>query len=993
MKSLFLSRLQPVITGLFSITAAFTLAGGAPSENPSSSLDPATRQELDYAQELIDMGMPDYGDIVLNRIRAPEAELLLEIIRIKGDISQGKFDEVKAIIAAKPDQESQEVWAMKVKLADGYYAWDKYAEAQGVYQSLFQKYPEGPPERLNKFYSDSAYKYSQMLLLMGKEKAALTAYRNILKAKLIKSAERQVKGEMAELMLKLAQTAPAAERKQYMAEINKILDELLWVQDLWFGKAIVMKAHVRMMENDIDGARGLVDEYRAQLKAIDDLLKEMAETGEDLIKLSPMAECHYLLGVIMQEEAERLLGSGGDRDRILELLAGKELKSKTRSGKPKRETAALKHLSIVFLKYPFTRWAADAQVRAGKVEDILRREFGAEIKSNVTEEQLAKVRRAQFQEARLLFNQNQFVQAAESYINVLNLFPEGEESVAALSDLASCYIETGENLDADMVIGYLVERFSRNEELTSKAGDELIRIAEIYRDRGMADRREAVYGRYFTHFAGHPRAAATFFSFGEERFRNEEFRGALEYYAEIADKYTNSPLYLDALNKIAYCYSKTGDKVGEVKGLTGYVEALEKEDKPGHALINAKYRLASAYRQLGAKYVPSAFNRYSELVKLLKAKTSAYEKTPEEAENNRKIFEGAMFYKALCYSMLTKPEKKLRAYKMEAIKSFNELVEKFPKSLFASPALSQMGSLWTALNKPDEAQKVLRKLKKEYPDSKEAQNALLMLGNNLLTLGMKGQATRVFEEMFSGLGDYSDTQILTVGNEMEKIGEYEIALQAFNRVLESSKERTGREPATLGKGRVLVKQEKYEEGAGVLEDMLEQYPNSGYTVQACFSLSTAYGEIGKNEPDENKRFDFFNNAVKAMKRVRKFEKMSAGRAKSDVKVACIFELKAKAEEQFGMNEKAFQYRNDAIAAYETLILLGDFSDPGIRQHIEEAFHECIPLLLKIGKWDSVIEDCDKYQKLFPRGKYRLEVRKWRSQAKMKVMTEGGGDTE
>ena len=108
---------------------------------------------------------------------------------------------------------------------------------------------------------------------------------------------------------------------------------------------------------------------------------------------------------------------------------------------------------------------------------------------------------------------------------------------------------------------------------------------------------------------------------------------------------------------------------------------------------------------------------------------------------------------------------------------------------------------------------------------------------------------------------------------------------------------------------------------------------------------------------------------------------------SDVGVARILERKAKAEEQFGSKEKALESRNKAIAAYEMLIMLGVFSDAQVRIHIEDAYHECVPLLLKTGKWQNVIEDCDRYVKLFSNGRYMLDMRKWKNEAKMKIVTE------
>jgi len=960
----------------------FGLLAAASAVELPASLDPAVEAELLYADRLTDLGLPDYAEIVLDRVQDPAARLRLEVIRLRGLLARGRFEEAESIIAAKPRGDSQEVWALRLALADAYYSWGRYDKARGIYEALFKAYTDGPPGQLNDFYIDSAYRYSQMLLLLGDRKAALGAYRNLQKARLKRHVRRQILSEMADLLVTLAEPARGDARKAYFDEIGTLLDEILWVQDVWFGKAIVMMAHVRLMKGDIEGAQTLLDDYRDQLESIDrDLAKQGEESGEDLAKLSPMAECRYLLAVMMQEEAARRLETG-DRDAALELLAGKELKDE------KRTTGALQHFLNVFIRYPYTSWAPDAGTRARQVEDILQRDFGARISSNVSDEQMEKVRQAQFQEARALFNQRRFQEAAENYVSVLNLFAEGDSAISALSELARCYIEAGDDLYADMVVRHLTERFRASDVASSKAGDEVLRIAEFYRERNRPDRMEAVYDLYFSRFPEHPRAAATLYRFGEQHLRDEDIPGAIGFYLSVTERYPGSPLYSEALNKMAFCHHQTENTVEEIKSLGRYIQALEKRNFPGHELINGKYRLASAYRQLGGKYIGSAFNRYGELLTLLEGDRTRYQKTAEEVKTNEDIYQGALFYKAICFARLTEPEEKVRAFKTEAVKTFEDLVARFPASQFAPVALGQVGTLWTVLEEPDKARRVLQRLQEQYPDAKEARNALFMLGNNLLQLGMKRQATRIFREMFSDADGHSDAQILTVGNEMLKAREHDIAQEAFDLILARSKQRAHREPAMLGKGKVLIHKERYEEGAAVLEEMLSQYPNSGYTVEACFSLSRAYGTLAVREKDADLRFDLFNRGVAAMKRVRKFEDTTDGKARSDIEVARISRRKAQAEEEFGDRQTAEQYRRDAIAAYQTLILLANPGDPELRPIIESAYHECLPLMLEIERWEDVVEDSDRYLLEFPMGRYAVDVRNARNQARIRLAGAG-----
>ena len=970
---------------------AFLIGGtwsAAYAQQENAKADPFA-EEVRYMHGLHQWGLSDYANLVYATVAAKypgrKAEIRAIEIELLGAV--GKFDEARQVIARMANQDSREAWAMKLKLADALYAWGKYAEARGIYEGFFAKYPEGPPGDLRKFYVESAYKYAQMLLLMGNEKAALEGYRNVARVmpkddKEQRDVRRQIITEMAELMVKLAETATDKEREEYFKDIEEVMGEILWVQDLWFAKAIVIMSHVAMIKGDVDEAQKLIEDYGPRLKEMDEILKNEEErTGQPLAKLSPMAECRYLLGVMMQEEAEALMEEGENKAKVVNLLAGKP----TQGGR--RSNGALQHFYNVFIKYPATGWAPDAGVRANRVKEILEG-LGAEIRVNISQEQMNSVERYQFQGARSQFNQQQYGQAVDAYIKVLNLFPEKESSIPALSELTRCYIEINDMLYADVVLRYLAERFSAHPQHMSRAGDEVLRIAGLFDERQKLDKKDAAYDLFFRFFQKHPRTPGLLYGLGEKRFADEDYEGSLEYYEWIANEHNTSTLYEEALSRAAFAQSKLGETVAEIKTLQKYIKALEAENRPGPEIISAKFRIATAYKQLGKKYIPSALKRYIELVKLLSDENNPYQRTAEDAKRNRSILEGCMYYKAMSYSMLTQPPEKVASYKRFAIKTLEELVEKFPESRFAAPALSQVGTLWTVLENADDARKALNRLKQDYPDTPEAKNALFMLGNNLLQLGMRQEAIRVFKEMFEGGGEYSNSQILTAGDELSKAGENDIALQAYDKVLGATEERATREPALLGKGEVLTAQEKFTEAAEVLKTLVADYPNSRRIIEANLLLSRAYSEMGAREANADKRFDIFNASIVAMKTVRKFAKTTDISYRSDIGVARIQLRKARAEAQFGDKKRAVELVNEAIATYQTLVLLGNPDDREARPHIEAAYHECIPLLIETERWADVIEDTSGYLAEFPRGKYVIDIRKWQNQGRMGLVASG-----
>jgi tetratricopeptide (TPR) repeat protein len=979
-----LCKTFPLLLPLVPICAILVVASAniSNAQNATSKVDPAVQQELDYAEWLNRQGLPDYAEMVLKRLNVSESGSQMKVLQLEGLLSRGKFDDARKVIAAQPNQDSQDVWAMKTAMANYYYMWGKYTNAQAIYSDFFKRYSSGPPESMTQFYVESGYNYQQLLVMTGKEREAVEVFQNILKAKLEKALRRRVLCEMGDLMVRTAEKYPS-EKASYLPEVKKIFNEILWQQDLWFGKAIVLMAHVKMMENDIDGAMKLIDGYKPQLDEIDKSLKNQeAETHEQLTRLSPMAECRYLMGVIMQTEAEKLIAAGGDKEKIVTLLAGKKLAG------GKRSAGALQNFLIVFVDYSTTSWAPDAAARAKKVEEILKNKYGAAITTNITPDKLEAVRKAQFMQARVFFNQQQFADSADAYLAILNLFPEGESCIAALTDLAQCYIELKDELYSEMVIRYMGERFGQNPDLMAKAGDEVIRLAELFANEPA--KRDKIYDVFFKNFTRHPRAAVSLYRFGELRFGTKDYDEALGYYKDIEQNYTNSPLYLGALSKIAFCYSEMSNTVAETKTLETYVDKLTKKDKPGQALASATFRLAYAYRQMGDKFLPKAVNKFTELIKMLSDPNNPYQNSPEEKEANARILESAMFHRAIGLAMLTQPEDKVKDFKMQAIRSFSELATKFPKSQYAPKALSRAGTLWTVLKNPAEAKKIFDKLQKNYPDSPDAKLAAYMMGRTFLELGMHNEAVAAFKDMFSNKeGKYSAGQILQAGNELLKFGEYEIALDAFTQALNSpSLEKNMREPALTGQGKSLVELGKYEDGAKILEQLLKEFPKSGYTIEACQSLSRAYAEMAMKEKDELKRYNLFQTSVKTMKQARKLEKSVAGGLKLGLGVAKIYILESKAEtEPGGSAEKARAHLNDAIAVYHTITLTGT-DEKEAKAYIETAFIEYIPLLLETDRWQDTVEACDEFLAEFPSSKRQNDVRSWRNSATTKLVTEG-----
>lgn len=996
-----------LVAGVFLVLASPLAYTQEAPQSESDSTQAAIKQELEYVHQLQNaLRMPDFADLVIQDLKSkyPEAAVQVRVAELEGMLSQGKFAEVKALVDKRPDKDSAETWGMNLALADGYFAFGKYAEAKAIYDAFFKRY-ETPPPELAIFYRDSAYKYAQMMLLLKQDRVALDAYRRLFKLKLQPNVERQFRAEMAELMVRIADdSTKEAEKKALLAEAEKVVDALLWQQDIWFGKAIVLKAHVKLISGKVDEAQKMVENYMPQLKQIHEALvkeeKELNVTG--LVRLSPMAECRYLLGVMLDDEATKIMKTPGyDKERVKTLLFGAKDKEGNRAG-----NGAFNHFVNVFVLYPGSQWAADAGVRVEEIKRLVKSEFGVSIQVPITAEQRSRMREKQFSEARVLFNQNQFDKAAEALLGVVNRFPSSPETIPALGDLARCYIELEDEWSADVVIGHLAEKFCRNSELQEAAGNELMRIAEYYGERKMEQKRLETYDAYLHNYRDHSLVPSTLMRFGEQAFKQERFDSALGYYHQIEASYTNSPLYFDALNRTAQIYEDSGNLTNAISALSEFIQQTELRGRPGPTLVSAKFRLALDQKSVAVAAMRAdptgdatehmhdllkAVGNFNELAKELSDPTGPYAKTAADREHNTAVLESTLYNKAYCLQMITQPADKAALLQKLAVASYLDLADRFPKSKYVPSALMQAGSILSIAGDSAGANTYFERLRKGYPDSAEAKNVLFEMGRRFLDMGYRAEAVATFKKMFVEQGTYSDTQILLAGQELLKAKEYELAGQAFDRVA-SSKDESLRATALIGKAEVQIAQEQFAAAIPVLTGLVTTFKGSSRLVDVSLLLSRAASEQGMREPNADKRLDLFNTAVVAMKTVKTYRTNQFDRAMTDVQVGRLLTRKARAEEKFGTPEGTRKYKGQAIAAYQALLMSSDPSNTVIAPVLEEAYHESLPLMAEIKIWQDVEDDCNAYLRKFPSGKYVSDIRNLKNQADIEISVGGGSTT-
>jgi TolA-binding protein/flagellar hook-basal body complex protein FliE len=313
-------------------------------------------------------------------------------------------------------------------------------------------------------------------------------------------------------------------------------------------------------------------------------------------------------------------------------------------------------------------------------------------------------------------------------------------------------------------------------------------------------------------------------------------------------------------------------------------------------------------------------------------------------------------------------------YKVGAIRQFTELADRFPQSAFAPAALSQVGTLNTFLQRPEDASAALRRLERDYPESREAAGAAFTIGLNLLEMGMREDAVRYFAQMFEGTATYPPSQLLRAGQELLEAKEYPIALQAFDRVIAGTDDRRYQEPSRVGKGQSLFGMERFKDAAAWFDSVIEDYPQSGLTIVISSTASEANAALASQTDSAEERTLLFNKSVEQMRRAMQFAQDSATRAELEVAVAGVLERRSEAEARFGTADRAQQFRNEAVAAYQTIMMFRDGSDPAVAPHMQTAFSRAIPLMIAMERWQDVYDDAQVYLEKFPNGAHARQMR-------------------
>lgn len=1018
------------------VAVADDVAPAPAAAAPVEETDPALEAEIRYVEALIEYGYPDFAEPVIEATKKkwPEAETKFFAIEIRGMLSLGKFDEAEKKIAALPDRNGPKYWAARLEVANNLFFRGKKAECSKIYDEFFKAFPK-PTKEIREFYMQACYAWGQILVGDKRFAEAVKVYEGLLSQINKKKSEDDantwcnVACETAEMYLKLAtDQTDVKKRKQFLDPAKKIVDQLLWEQDrpVYFGRAIAMKANIELLKGDVAKAQETINEYMPQLEQLHQSIVEFDPEGkEGLRKFSPMPLCRFMLAKMLWDEAQaEYKKPKRDDERVKSLLFG----DKTSSGK-RNGLGAYNHALNVFIQYPESTWAADAGEMSEKIGEFARKNYKANIQTRIRPEQLAEVRKMQFRAPAEKMAEDKVEEAIKEYLEVLARYPEVKESIYAVEEVIRGLLGLIQankedpkaadwRIDADAIEGYLAERFAglKDRELMTMAGEAVLRLAAFEKQLGQLARADKLYGEFLKNYRRHVSAPNTASQLLGEAMRAERWNDAIKFCGIIQRYYTNSIYYAASYSQESYCHSKLGEQAEAIATMKKYVEV----EKDGIAREQARMALAQMYQKEGFDIVSGAeTNETPEAVSAALASGSAQivrgikefrafadkadkaladpSLTKADKAKYNLLREQALFLVGDCWRRMTKPEAKLKMFRENAAKSFEDYLSAYPEGRYSTNAYVRLGTIYTALGDTEKSRDALDRLSKAFPNSPEAKNAKPQLAKSLIEMGMKKEGTEIYAEMLRTDGAYTAWQFVNAGEALIEAKSWSLANDAFEKAIHKAgtNQLLTVARARLGEAKALYKQKAYVQARDALDQFLDDPKMSkmSIAVDAHRLMIEVASEQGRTEKDSNLRSKHFGKAIGSVKKLRNYwknkpqwEQDSVDLMSADVKLRQMA-----AEESMGLKKEAEDSGRTAAST-----LLGflqshcvneahpvDKMSAGELGNLERCYATLIPLCAELGSdfADNIMKFGQEYLDLFPNGKARTDVQNAMNQAK------------
>ena len=254
------------------------------------------------------------------------------------------------------------------------------------------------------------------------------------------------------------------------------------------------------------------------------------------------------------------------------------------------------------------------------------------------------------------------------------------------------------------------------------AGEAVLRLAAFEKQLGQLARADKLYGEFLKNYRRHVSAPNQASVLLNEAIQGERWADAIKFCGIIQKHYSNSLYYATSYSQESYCHSKLGEQAEAIATMKKYVEV----EKDGIAREQARMALAQMYQKEGFDIVSGAeTNETPEAVSAALAAGSAQivrgikefrafadkadkaladpSLTKADKAKYNLLREQALFLVGDCWRRMTKPEAKLKMFRENAAKSYEDYLSAYPEGRYSTNAYVRLGTIYTALGDTDKS--------------------------------------------------------------------------------------------------------------------------------------------------------------------------------------------------------------------------------------------------------------------------------------------------
>jgi TolA-binding protein len=380
------------------------------------------------------------------------------------------------------------------------------------------------------------------------------------------------------------------------------------------------------------------------------------------------------------------------------------------------------------------------------------------------------------------YYQKKYGPAIDSYKFILDKFKYTQLTEAALLMEELCYYDQGQfdilSSEASATLNILSDRF--------QAADPNIRAREYYY-LGIAYMKTGVYGV------------------------------AARAFQEIVEKYYDSDIMTETRANLAWCFYQ----VDNFKGArTMANDVISTDSAPANVKKECELLVDNTY--FSEKNYDMASQKYGEFA-YTHEKDKDFEMTAEALFEQGRVYE-------------------IQEYYNDAIKSWQALAYKFPKSKRAPEAIDKYSDIYNKAGQYDKALAGYQSILEKYPKSDIAEDAMLSIADVYYNSDQESKAVEQYKKF---MAKYPDSNKLTSVDEgmqrasfrkADKSNDPKLLLEFYNKYPNSNLAVT----ALYKAAETYYTMNKFKEAIDAFNKVIQQFPNDSMAINASYYVGACY---------------------------------------------------------------------------------------------------------------------------------------------------------